>query len=159
MSCTIFYGKIVLYFYITPLTMTMKNNLELVQELLEMRLGSLNEKLDTNNKNVLEVLGFIREQTTRTNGRVTSLEVRVNEIINDRNVHVLNCPRIHEIEKLEEKLEKFDDDNFIIKVINKWPKQVIGVIVVSVIIVLFTVGYSIYQGHEVIAELKTELLK
>ena len=138
--------------------MTMKNNLELVQELLETRLTSLNEKIDTNNKHMLDVLGFIKEQTTKTNGRVTVLETRVLTLITDGNKHVLNCPRIHEIEKLEEKLEKFNDDNFIIKVINKWPKQVIGVIVVSVILTILATGYSIYQGHEVITEIRTEVL-
>ncbi|MEI7943049.1 MAG: hypothetical protein WCH76_07825 [Candidatus Riflemargulisbacteria bacterium] len=136
----------------------MKNNLELVQELLETRLTSLNEKIDTNNKHMLDVLGFIKEQTTKTNGRVTVLETRVLTLITDGNKHVLNCPRIHEIEKLEEKLEKFNDDNFIIKVINKWPKQVIGVIVVSVILTILATGYSIYQGHEVITEIRTEVL-
>lgn len=159
MLCTIFYGKIVLYFYIIPLIMIMKNNLELVQELLETRLNSLNEKLDINNKNMLEVLGFIREQTTKTNGRVTSLELRVNEIISDGSKHVLNCPRIHEIEKLEEKLEKFDDENFIVKVLNKWPKQVIGIVVVTIILTLLAMGYSVYEGHEVITEIKTEMSK
>jgi len=137
----------------------MKNNLELVQELLETRLISLNEKIDSNNNHMLEVLGFIREQTTKTNGRVTTLELRVPEIISDENKHILNCPRITEIQKLEEKLEKFNDDNFIIKVINKWPKQVIGVIVVSIILTIIATGYSIYQGHEMITEIKTELSK
>lgn len=139
--------------------MTMKNNLELIQELLEIRLTSLNEKIDTNNNHMLDVLGFIREQTTKTNGRVTALELRVNEVISDGSRHVLNCPRITEIQKLEEKLEKFNDDNFIIKVINKWPKQVIGIIVASVILTLIAVGFSIYQGHEVVTEIKTELSK
>jgi len=139
--------------------MTMKNNLELVQELLEIRLNSLNEKIDNNNRNMLEVLGFIKEQTTKTNGRVTLLEARVLTLVTDESKHVLNCPRIHEIQKLEEKLEKFDEDNFIIKVINRWPKQVIGIIVASVILTLFAVGFSIYQGHEVVTEIKTELSK
>lgn len=139
--------------------MPMKNNLELIQELLETRLNSLNEKIDTNNKNMLDVLGFIREQTTRTNGRVTTLEARVLTLITDESKHVLNCPRINEIQKLEEKLEKFDNDNFIIKVINRWPKQVIGIIVASVILTLVAVGVSVYQGHEVVTEIKTELSK
>ena len=137
--------------------MVMKNNLELVQELLEMRLGSLNDKLDSHNKNMLDILGFIREQTTKTNGRVTALESRVVTLITDESKHVLNCPRIHEIEKLEEKLEKFDNDNFIIKVVNRWPKQVMAVIIVGVMLTILAAGYSVYQGHEMLTSITSKI--
>jgi hypothetical protein len=130
--------------------MPMKNNLELVQDMLETRLDSLNEKIDTNNKNLLEVLGFIREQTTKTNGRVTALEIQVHTVVLDESRHVINCPRIVDIQKLDEKLDKFAEENFIVKVFNRWPKQIITGFVITVIITMLTTAYSLYQGHLVI---------
>jgi len=138
--------------------MVMKNNLELVQELLESRLNSLNEKLDINNKNILEVLGFIREQTTKTNGRVTLLELQLNEVIINESKHSINCPRIVDIKKLEDRITKFDEDNFIVRVLNRWPKQVIAIIIGGVIITMFIAGVGVWQGYKVVQDIKSELI-
>lgn len=137
--------------------MVMKNNLELIQEVIEVKLESINQKIDINNNNVVELLSFIREQTTRTNGRVTVLESRVNHLIEDENKHMLTCPRISDIKELSVKFDQFSEENFIVKVVNKWPKQVLGIIVAGVIITLITLSYGLYQGYEVMAEVKTKI--
>lgn len=141
------------------LPMLMKNNLELVQELLESRLDSLNEKIDINNKHIVEVLSYIKEQTTRTNGRVTILETKVNEIIINESKHIMSCPRITDIKELEQKLDTFAEENFIIKVLNRWPKQVVGVIIAGVIITMCVAAYSIYQANDAITQFKHELIE
>ena len=72
----------------------------------------------------------------------------------------MNCKlssMVNQIEKLEEKLEKFDNDNFIIKVVNRWPKQVMAVIIVGVMLTILAAGYSVYQGHEMLTSITSKI--
>lgn len=41
---------------------------------LDFKFGSLEEKISENHAEILDYLGDIKEQTTKTNGRVSSLE-------------------------------------------------------------------------------------
>ena len=133
----------------------MKSNLELVQDLVESRLDGLNEKLDTNNKNladkidtnnkhVVQMLNLIKEQTTKTNGRVGKAEDDIKKLILLEGEHVKDCPISKDVEKLELKVQKMDDANLIVKIWNRYPKQLALLIIVGVIITLGTFGYSIY---------------
>ena len=138
----------------------MKNNLELVQELLENRLDSLNEKIDSNNKNILDRMELIYQQTLKTNGRVTKHDDVINKLITDESNHFNTCPRIKAIEEINTKIEKIDSDNLEVKLIKKYPKMFIMGIVVAVLIIIGTVGYSVLEMHLMVKNVQqTEIKK
>jgi hypothetical protein len=156
----------------------MASNIEYVKELLESRLDNLdekidlnnksisekidsnnkniNEKIDTNNHHLIELLGYIREQTTKTNGRVTKNEDDIKRITSLVNDNFCNYPGRREIDKINEKLQILDDQNLIIKVWNKYPKALVTGIVVSVLIVIGTLSYTLISVHNMIQKFKTE---
>ena len=129
---------------------------QLVRELLETKISGLEEKMDIQNRNVMEMLSIIREQTTKTNGRVTKVEDDIKNLTSIENKHVVNCPRISDIEKINTKLEKMDEDALIVKIFNKYPKQLLTLVVALVIIALSTIGYTVYQVHTTIKEIQVE---
>ena len=138
----------------------MEENIKLVKELLEVRLDSLDEKIDVNNKNinekidsnnnhVMNVLHYISEQTTRTNGRLLKAEDAI-KILSD------NYPGKEEIGKINKRLEILDEQNLIIKVWNRYPKALFMGIVVAVLITMGTLGYTLISVHDMIQKVKSE---
>lgn len=97
----------------------------------------LSEKIDTNHKHTLLLLEAIREQTTKTNGRVNTLEVKLWKVVEDEAKHVINCPNVPLIQALQ-------DENQEIRIIKKYPKVALGILVFFVVGALFAVylGYS-----------------
>lgn len=95
------------------------------------------EKIDINQAFTAQALLRIETQTTKTNGRVSSLEVKIWELEKDEVTHILNCPNVPKIEALEK-------ENLEIRVIKKYPKLALGVLVVSVAAMLVSIwlGYN-----------------
>ncbi|MCX6222494.1 MAG: hypothetical protein NTZ69_16100 [Bacteroidia bacterium] len=97
----------------------------------------LSDKIDTNHKHTFLLLEAIREQTTKTNGRVNTMEVKLWEVVRDEASHVINCPNVPLIKALQ-------DENQEIRIIKKYPKVALGILVFFVVGALFAVylGYS-----------------
>lgn len=143
-----------------------KTNLELVQEMFELKLNNLNDKLDVNNKNLIdkitadnkhfsELLFLIKEQTTKTNGTVSRHEQDIKELVARYNSHLLTSATVEDIEQLEQKIEKLNEENFILKVWNKYPKALVTIIVVTVLVSLATLGYTMVTVHNALRDIKT----
>ena len=151
-----------------------KTNLEYVQELVETRITSLDKKLDssikhlsdkidTNNANIIEILGIIREQVLKTNGRVLKAEADIQDLYRRESTHLVSCPHAAdfrgEISNIKTKLEKNDEDNFLNKVLSRYPKQIgFGVLIYG----LLTIGgliIGIYEFKQALTIFKVEQTK
>jgi hypothetical protein len=92
---------------------------------LENKFEGLTKHLHAQFENVHERLEEIKIQTTKTNGRVTILE-------KDFLTHLVNCNPAKEITEIKKDLEEY-------KMIKKYPKVFIGMIVILVVITLISV--------------------
>ena len=119
----------------------------------------LSDKIDVNHENTLRLLTNIETQTTKTNGTVKDHEKRLNGIEVGVSQHVINCPRITDIKKLDENIISLRTENELWRLAIKYPKVAIGIIVVSVLITIGVVGYSILEMHTIITDFKTEQKK
>lgn len=147
-----------------------KTNLDLVREVIEEKLSSLNQKIDSNNRNLVdkitsdnkffsEVLHRIEGQTTKTNGTVIRHEQDIKELVARYNAHLLTSATLKDIKELENKIEKINEENFIIKVFNKYPKALVMIIVTFVLISIASLGYTMVTAHNMFNSIKTEQIK
>jgi len=141
-----------------------KTNLELVQEVVEAKLNNLDNKIDTNNKNltdkidtnnkyVLELLTVIKEQTFKTNGKVISLDSELRGLTSSYNKHLLTSVSLNDINQIKNQIDQINDENFILKVWNKYPKALISIIVVATLVSIATLGYTMITVHNAIRQL------
>lgn len=77
---------------------------------LEEKFEGLNKRLDAQFYNVHDTLDAIREQTTKTNGRVTKLEGEMSEVKINEISHVINCPVSPKVETLETNVKELISD-------------------------------------------------
>ena len=117
------------------------------------------DKIDTNHESTLRLLTNIETQTTKTNGTVKDHENRMREIELGESRHLINCPRITEIKKLDNSIIALRKENELWRLAIRYPKVAIGIIVVSVLITIGVVGYSILEMHTIISDFKTEQKK
>ena len=143
----------------------MDDNLSLVQKMFENSITALNEKIDLNNRNltdkigtnnerILDLLGSIKYQTTKTNGRVTSLEGDVKQLTATYNNHLVTSVPLSEIEKINKRIDEESEQNFIVKVWNRYPRQILTVITVSVLMALATIAYTLYSVRNIVKNVK-----
>jgi hypothetical protein len=71
-------------------------------KLMNAQFDAMHDKLDGLNKD----LGDVKIQTTKTNGRVTILEGKVDDVERDLLTHPMNCNQAKEIEKISKDIEK-----------------------------------------------------
>ena len=93
-------------------------------DLIDEKFKGLTTLMNAQFQNIHERLDEIKEQTTKTNGRVTQLEKQ-------DLTHVLRCPQTAKIDQINKDLE---DYRFIIK----YPKVFIAGLVVVVLLTLAT---------------------
>jgi len=141
-----------------------KTNLELVQEIVEAKLNNLDNKIDANNKNLtdkidsnnkysLELLTVIKEQTFKTNGKVVSLDKELRDLTAAYNKHLLNSATSEDIKDVKKEIIQLSEENFIIKVWNKYPKAFATIIIVSVLVSMATIGYTMITVRHTINEI------
>ena len=141
-----------------------KTNLELVQEIVEAKLNNLDNKIDANNKNLtdkidsnnkysLELLTVIKEQTFKTNGKVVSLDRELRDLTTTYHKHLLSSATSDDVSKLNRKIDVLGEENFIIKVWNKYPKAFATIIIVSILISMATIGYTMISVRHTINEI------
>lgn len=113
----------------------------------------LNERINSTNA----ILERVEEQTKKTNGRVNNHEDEINDLKTADATHILNCPNVKEIQKINDDLNEY-------RLFKKYPKIAIGILALSCII--FIGGtYVIFNNFtkatktEIKTELKNELAK
>jgi len=135
---------------------TSDKSLDFVKELFETKLNSLNEKIDTNNKHVVEMLKLIKEDTGETNGKVMKVDRELRQLSSDYQQHLINSATMVHIGEINKKIENLNEENFIIKVWNRYPKQLLTIIVITVLLTITTLGYTMVSVHNALNKLKTE---
>ena len=132
------------------------SNADHVKELLNTRLNSLNEKIDGNNTHVVELLNLIKEQTTKTNGKVMTLDKELRTLTSEYQQHLINSANIIHIKDLQDRIDKINEENFIVKVWNRYPKQLMSIIVITMLLTLATFGYTMINVHNALNKFKAE---
>lgn len=141
----------------------MDGDIALIKELLESQISNIHEKIETSNKNlvdkidssnrnVMTELSYIKEQTTRTNGRVNKHDDQIQKLFQNNAERHATCPGLEdvrsEIKEMDKKVNKIDEDNFFYKIVNRYPKTAILVITINVIMMLAsiaTAGYAMIR--------------
>jgi len=88
--------------------------------------------LDSEFKRIHETLGYIKEQTTKTNSRVTHLEDAVIELRLADSTHIINCPLGIEVKNIKEGVkenkDEIDKELLEYKFFKKYPKMILIII-------------------------------
>lgn len=122
---------------------------ESYRKLLDEKFSSIHTAIDLQFENVNLHLKNIIEQTTKTNGRVTSMEIKVRDLELNENLHLGGqCPQAERFKKIETAIEEFKtkttEDLSDYHWVKKNPKLSLGILVGSVLIVLFS--YTGFMG-------------
>ncbi len=130
-----------------------------LKELLSSKIDSLEQKIQDNHTLQTEISKNILEQTKKTNGRVNKLEDKV-EVLQSANIrHIMNCPRLPEIKKLDDKISELDESLLEFKMIKKNPKLFIAILSVSILIFIGSVIYSLYEIHSLVVDVQSDMVK
>lgn len=151
-------------------------NLELFSKLLDSRIDNVNEKIELTNQatlskidsmldmlqmsndNIANQLSYIREQTTKTNGRVNKHDERIEDLYKKEANHLINCPHVEEfrtgISKMNERVNKVEEDNFIVKVFNRYPKQVLLILTFFLASTIIAVSLGLYNTYTMIKDMQ-----
>lgn len=143
-----------------------KSNLELIQEVFETKLNGINEKIDANNKNLtdkidtnnkytIEILTIIKDQTIKTNGNVARHDRELKDFNNKYTEHVLTSATLDQIVEINKKIDKINEENFIVKIWNRYPKALLTIVVISVLLSMATIGYTMITVHTAMRNIKT----
>jgi hypothetical protein len=85
--------------------------------------------LESEFKHIRTELLYIKEQTTKTNSRVSHVEDEIVSLkLADAN-HVINCP-------ISSRVDKIDDDLMEVRVAKKYPKLTILIVAIAIIVTL-----------------------
>lgn len=114
------------------------------RELIDEKFTGLTHLINARFETIEDRLERIEGQTTKTNGRVTSLEHK--EL-----THIQNCPVSPKIEKINEELAEY-------KMLKKYPKIGIGIVAAAVLMFLITTLTSIEKVKKVTTEENKEIL-
>lgn len=117
----------------------------------------LSDKIDANHESTLRLLTNIEKETTKTNGTLRDHEKRINGIEVGESRHIIDCPRVADIQKLNDSLASLRQENELWRLVIRYPKLAIGTLVIAVIITLATVGYSILEMHTIIADFRNNI--
>ncbi len=117
------------------------------------------DKIDANHESTLRLLTNIETEVKKTNGTVRDHEKRMTAIEIGESRHIINCPRIVDIKKLDNSIVALRKENELWCLAIRYPKVAIGIIVFSVLITISVIGYSILEMHTIIADFETEQKK
>ena len=116
-----------------------------VEEHLTKGLGYLHEKLDSNNKNVIQRLERIDTKFEILNGRTLKNEQKANDLMLQNATHLLTCPQITKIEKIEEKMEDrikaIEKTTNYVELLKSNPKMTVMVLAIAVFLFLNSIGF------------------
>jgi hypothetical protein len=118
-----------------------KQELDLIEEKFKGLASLINARFE----NVEDRLDRIEEQTKKTNGRVTELEQK--EL-----THIITCPNVPKIEKINEELTEY-------KMFKKYPKIGLAIIAAAILMFLITTFNSIEKVKQVNTPENVEIIK
>ena len=105
-----------------------------VREMLTDILSGHLEKIEGQYRLMTNQLANIEIQTTKTNGRVSHVEEKVNDLEHDIKDHPVNCNQAKEIKEIKDDLEEY-------RMIKKYPKLMLVLLTVSI------AGYGVFSHY------------
>lgn len=127
-----------------------------LKEFIEVKIDAIYDIIEAKHELQMVISKNTLEQATKTNGRVTKLEDQVKKVIEDENRHIVNCPRLPDIAKINDDITQIKREGELWRIALKYPKTALGIIVVSVVITLCVGGYSLLEMHKIVTDLKIE---
>lgn len=100
-----------------------------IRELIKNLIQIQNENIFGKFELIKQELNYIKEQTTKTNGRVTNLESEMKDYELHKNDHLHNCPNNSKILKLEQFQQKYTITK------NNFYTTITGAVVLSTLII------------------------
>lgn len=107
-------------------------DIELFSSLLDEKLKGVHAKIDAEFTVVNMQLSQIKEQTTKTNGRVSRLEENVTSLEKREIYHYTECPNSEKIESINSELMEY-------RIFKKYPKIGIGVLAFTCLISIISI--------------------
>ena len=98
-----------------------------VRDMLTDVLSGHIERIEGQYRVIQQQLSSIEVQTLKTNGRVSVLENKVDEVEKDLLTHPIKCTQVKEIAEIKKDLEEY-------RFFKKYPKVFIGIIIVCAVI-------------------------
>jgi hypothetical protein len=105
-----------------------------LKELFNEKISGLTTTMNAQFINVHERLDDIKTQTTKTNGKVSSLETDVTALKVNDVTHIINCPQTAKIESIEKDLNEYH-------FFKKYPKVLAGII----LFIILGFGLTVYE--------------
>jgi DNA integrity scanning protein DisA with diadenylate cyclase activity len=106
-------------------------DVQLLSQLFDEKLKGIHVKMDAEFSVLNLQLSQIKEQTTKTNNRVTHIEEDIVDLQEKGLTHIIECPNTKDIKDLNVDLREY-------RMLKKYPKIAIGIIVVASIMILLT---------------------
>jgi len=135
----------------------MDENFSMLKELIETKIDGLESKLDLNYElleNKIDNSDKLRsEMSNNILNQVTGIHERVNKLENHEEIKTIHeriskLENHEEIKTINEKIEKIDGHLLEVKMITKYPKIAIILLVALIIISMSSVAYAIYEVHQ-----------
>lgn len=98
-----------------------------VREMLKDILSGNLQKIEGQYRVIQSQLSSIEIQTTKTNGRVSILENKVEQVEKDILTHPIKCTQVKEISDIKKDLEEY-------RFFKKYPKVFIGIVLISALV-------------------------
>lgn len=120
-------------------------NIEILKELFQSNFNRLEDKIESNHILQREISENILSQATRTNGRVTKLEDKVQKIQELEASHFSTCPRVNDIKDVNTKIETINTELNDVRFVRKNPKTFAIGLSVLIIYILVSFSYAVYE--------------
>ena len=99
---------------------------------LEEKFNNIDNQILLQFEKVHSILGSIKEQTTKTNGRVTDLESQVGALDKEFAIHPVNCNPANEIKEIKKDMEEY-------RMIKKYPKLALIIIAFFIVTTIISI--------------------
>ncbi len=122
------------------------------KEYLNERFDAFGKLINAHFQNVEDKLERIETQTTKTNGRVTLAENKINELERKELTHIQTCPQAPKVEKINEELSEY-------RLFIKHPKLGIAIIAGAVLLFIATTFAGIEKAKKNFTEENQAIVK
>jgi len=117
----------------------------LLEELINEKFKHVNKNMETNNENIISRLDSIDHKFGVLNGRTLKTEENVQDLKLQNVNHLLTCPQIIRIEKMEEEIEErmkaIEKTTNYVELLKSNPKMTVMVIAIAVFLFLNSIGF------------------
>jgi hypothetical protein len=118
---------------------------------LEEKFNNIDNQILLQFEKVHSILGSIKEQTTKTNGRVTDLESQIGALDKAFAIHPVNCNSANEIKDIKKDLEEY-------RMIKKYPKLALIIIAFFIVTTIISIR-QVFKVSKQVGETEMNIKK